>query len=63
MLIGTMLLPFLAFTGVLLLVAARAIGGMTPLTAFLGGTGLVLYLVVAVAGATLFGDDAARSAA
>jgi hypothetical protein len=62
-LIGTLLLPFLAFVAILLLVAARAIGGMSPLTALLGVAGLALYLAVTVAGATLFGDAAARETA
>ena len=62
-LVATLLLPLLAVTGVLLLVAARATGGATALAALLGGTGLVLYLAVTVAGVALFGDTAARGTA
>jgi hypothetical protein len=58
-LIATMLLPLLAIAGVLLLVAARYIGGATPLPALLAGTGLMLYVAVTVAGATFFGDATA----
>jgi hypothetical protein len=62
-LVATLLLPLLAITGVLLLVAARAIGGATVLTALLGGTGLILFLAVTVAGAALYGESVARSTA
>ena len=58
-LIGTLLLPLLAFTGVVLVIAAHSIGRITPLTILLTGIGLVLYLVVTLAGAILFGDGAA----
>jgi hypothetical protein len=60
MLIGVLLLPLLAFTGILLMIAARAIGGISPMTASLGVAGLAMYLAVTVAGATLVGDAAMR---
>lgn len=62
-LVGALLLPPLACVGIGLLIAARAIGGRSPLTATLGVAGLVVYLAVTVAGATLFAYNAARATA
>jgi hypothetical protein len=62
-LIGALLLPFPAFAGILLMIAARAIGGISPLTVSLGVVGLAMYLVMTVAGAKLFSDAALREAA
>jgi hypothetical protein len=62
-LIGTLLLPLLAFVGVLLLIAARAMGGMSLLAMLLGVAGLALCVAVTVTGATLCGDAAAPETA
>jgi hypothetical protein len=62
-LIGTLLLPLLAFAAILLPIAAGAIGGISPLTILLGLAGLAVYLVVTVAGAALFSDPAAPETA
>lgn len=54
---GTMLLPLFAAAGILLMILARYLGGATPLTALVGGTGLTLYLAAIAVGAFLFGTE------
>jgi VIT1/CCC1 family predicted Fe2+/Mn2+ transporter len=53
--IGALLLPLLAALGIACLVGARAIGGMTPVTALLAAAGLALALAAVGTGAVLFG--------
>ena len=61
-LITMLLMPVLTVAGIALLIAARYVGGATPLTAIIGGSGLGLYLAATIAGAALFGAWAGQRA-
>ena len=57
--LGATVLPLLALLGVAALIAARALGGVTVVTATLGGLGLAATLLAAALGAASFGKAGA----
>lgn len=59
-LIGTLLLPLLAFSGVLLLVAAHAVGAALLMTVLRVIAGVALYLAATIVAVSFAGDMATR---